>query len=59
MRVKGEWFYLYRAVDSAGATAEVILSAFRDTDAAQSRFRRTLRHGASAPRVINTDPAPP
>jgi transposase, IS6 family len=57
-RVKGEWCYLYRAVDSEGATVEFFLSAFRDKESAQSLFRRAIRHGAPAPRVINTDLAP-
>jgi transposase-like protein len=58
VRVKGEWCYLYRAVDSEGATIEFFLSAFRDKESAQSLFRRAIRHGAPAPRVINTDLAP-
>ena len=58
VRVKGEWCYLYRAVDSEGATVEFFLSAFRDRESAQSLFRRAIRHGAPPPRVINTDLAP-
>ena len=46
VRVKGEWCYLYRAVDSEGATVEFFLSAFRDKESAQSLFRRAIRHGA-------------
>jgi transposase-like protein len=34
------------------------LSAFRDKESAQILFRRAIRHGAPAPRVINTDLAP-
>jgi transposase-like protein len=35
------------------------MSAFRDVDAAKSRFRRALRDGAHRqPRVINIDLAP-
>src|SRR6201987_3019390 len=30
IRVKGKWRYLYRAVDSAGATIDFLLSAKRD-----------------------------
>src|SRR5213082_1086286 len=33
VRVKGRWCYLYRAIDSAGATIDFLLSAFRDADA--------------------------
>ncbi len=58
IKVKGEWCYLYRAVDSTGATIEFFLSVFRDKDAAQSLFRRAIRHNAPPPRVINTDQAP-
>jgi transposase, IS6 family len=58
VRVKGEWCYLYRAVDSEGATVEFFLSAFRDKESVQTLFRRAIRHGAPPPRVINTDLAP-
>src|SRR5664280_367407 len=34
VRVKGRWCYLYRAIDSRGATIDFLLSAFRDADAA-------------------------
>ena len=58
--LKGHWCYLYRAIDSCGATIEFFLSAFGDLDAAKSLFRRALRDGAHRqPRVINTDVAPP
>jgi transposase, IS6 family len=40
VRVKGSWCYLYRTMDSQGATIEFFLSAFRDLDAAKSLFRR-------------------
>jgi IS6 family transposase len=30
VRVKGKWMYLYRAVDSTGATIDFLLSAKRD-----------------------------
>ena len=42
IRVKGRWCYLYRAIDSAGATIDFLLSAFRDADAAKRLFRKTL-----------------
>ena len=37
IRVKGKWVYLYRAVDSTGATIDFLLSAKRD-EAAAERF---------------------
>jgi IS6 family transposase len=56
IRVKGKWVYLYRAVDSTGATIDFLLSAKRDAAAAE-RFLAKALSGAnhSAPRVMNTD----
>ena len=56
IRVKGKWVYLYRAVDSTGATTDFLLSAKRDTAAAK-RFLAKALGGANHPypRVINTD----
>jgi transposase-like protein len=59
VRVKGRWCYLYRAIDSAGATIDFLLSALRDADAAKRLFRKALSDRAHPqPRVINTDLAP-
>ncbi|MGB8006123.1 MAG: IS6 family transposase [Terriglobales bacterium] len=59
VRVKGRWCYLYRAMDSKGATIDFLLSAFRDVDAAKRLFRKTLSDGSHPqPRVMNTDLAP-
>ena len=56
IRVKGKWVYLYRAVDSTGATIDFLLSAKRDTVAAK-RFLTKGLGGVNHPhpRVINTD----
>jgi transposase-like protein len=35
IRIKGKWVYLYRAVDSTGATIDFLLSAKRDAAAAE------------------------
>ena len=59
IKVKGQWMYLYRAVDSAGNTLEFLLSNTRDTLAAKRFFRKAL--GAPhimTPRVINVDQNP-
>jgi IS6 family transposase len=56
VKIKGTWMYLYRAVDSAGATLEFLLSATRDAEAARRFFLKAL--GAShttTPRVITVD----
>ena len=59
LKVKGRWCYLYRAIDSAGATIDFLLSAFRDADAAKRLFRKALSYRSHPqPRVINTDLAP-
>ena len=59
LRVKGRWCYLYRAIDSAGATIDFRLSALRDADAAKRLFRHALSDRTHPqPRVINTDLAP-
>ena len=59
IKVKGRWWYLYRAIDSAGATIDFRLSAFRDADAAKRLFRKALSDQSHPqPRVINTDLAP-
>ncbi len=57
--MKGSWCYLYRAIDSAGATIDFLLSALRDADAAKRLFRKALSNlSHPQPRVINTDLAP-
>ena len=56
IRVKGKWVYLYRAVDSSGATIDFLLSAKRDAAAAERFLVKALRgENHPAPRVINTD----
>jgi transposase, IS6 family len=56
IRVKGEWRYLYRAVDSTGATLDFLLSAKQDAAAAKRFLAKALgRANHPTPRVINTD----
>jgi IS6 family transposase len=56
IKVKGEWVYLYRAVDSDGNTLEFRLSAKRDADAARAFFEKVLAAPHTVvPRVINVD----
>ena len=56
IKVKGEWVYLYRAIDSEGNTLGFRLSAKRDADAAQALFEQTLDAPHTIPpRVINVD----
>jgi transposase, IS6 family len=59
VRVAGKWTYLYRAVDSAGATIDFLLSARRDAAAAKRFFQNALRApGHPCPHVINVDGNP-
>src|SRR5512132_3771547 len=59
LRVAGKWTYLYRAVDSTGATIDFLLSARRDAAAAKRFLQKALRSpGHPRPRVINVDGNP-
>ncbi len=56
IEVKGEWKYLYRAVDSAGHTLDFMLSAKRDGKAAARFFRKVLgAQHTQTPRVITVN----
>jgi transposase, IS6 family len=56
--VKSRWCYLYRAIDSTGATIDFLLSAMRDAAAARRLFRGALSDPSHPPpRVIGTDQA--
>ena len=54
VKVRGQWMYLYRAVDSAGQTLDFLLNETRSTRAAKRFFRKVLgRPQIAQPRVIN------
>lgn len=56
IRVKGEWVYLYRAVDAAGQTIDFLLSPKRDAASARCFFRKALRQPHTVnPRTITVD----
>jgi transposase, IS6 family len=56
IKIKKQWHYLYRAVDSTGATLDFMLSAARNADAAERFFRKVLQAShALTPRVITVD----
>ena len=54
IRVKGEWKYLYRAVDKAGETIDFLLTAKRDVKAAKRFLKKAIRNN-SEPEKINID----
>lgn len=59
IKVKGQWMYLYRAVDTQGATVEFMLSPTRDAVSAKRFFRKALRARHTVPpRMINVDRNP-
>jgi transposase-like protein len=56
IKINNQWSYLYRAVDSTGATLDFMLSATRDADAAERFFRQVLQAlHARTPHVITVD----
>jgi transposase-like protein len=55
VKVRGEWVYLYRAVDRAGDTIDVRLSPRRDVVAAQAFFRKAIKGHSSSPRTVTLD----
>ena len=56
IKVKGEWKYLYRAVDSSGQTLDFMLGAKRDTKAVKRFFKKVLKACyTSTLRIINVD----
>jgi transposase-like protein len=54
IRVRGRWMYLYRAIDSVGATVEFWFSKQRDLPAAKRFLRKALvRHGRPVRIVVD------
>jgi transposase-like protein len=59
INVKGEDKYPYRALDSTGQTIDFLLTAKRDTAAAERFLRRAMdASGNPMPRVMNVDKNP-
>jgi putative transposase len=54
IRVKGEWRYLYRAVDKDGNTIDFLLSAHRDKTAARRYVEKSIA-GNGAPETVTID----
>jgi IS6 family transposase len=56
IKIKKQWHYLYRAVDSQGQTLDFLLSTARDAEAAERFFRKVLdATHTTSPRVITVD----
>ena len=58
VRIRGQWRYLYRAIDKHGEAVDFLLTAKRDLDAAKRFFRKMLQDGPLlSPDRIGTDGA--
>ncbi|HDR5354461.1 TPA: IS6 family transposase [Bacillus thuringiensis] len=57
IKVKGEWCYLYRAIDSDGNTLDIQLRKTRDHQAAYMFMKRLVK-AFGEPTVLTTDKAP-
>ena len=54
IKIKGQWKYLYRAVDQEGQTIDFLLTAHRDQKAARRFFKKAIRqHGLPAKVTID------
>ncbi len=60
IRIRGQWRYLYRAIDKHGRPADFLLTAKRDLEAAKRFFRKMLQdQPLLSPNRIGTDAAGP
>ena len=58
VRIRGQWRYLYRAIDKYGEAVDFLLTAQRDLDAAKRFFRKVLKdEPLLSPDRIGTDGA--
>jgi putative transposase len=55
LRVKGQWVYLYRAIDRDGNLVDVLLSKKRDRAAAEAFFRSARTVTDLVPARVTTD----
>ena len=55
IKVRGQWVYLYRAVDKAGQTIDFRLSRTCDVTAAKAFFKKAIRHEGRPPHTITLD----
>ena len=54
IKVRGEWKYLYRAVDKEGNTVDFLLRAHRDKAAARRYFEKSIGQNG-APETVTID----
>jgi len=54
IKIKGEWYYLYRAVDKGGDTIDFMLSKKRDEPAARAFFNKAIGN-SGLPETVTID----
>lgn len=52
IKVNGEWIYLYRAVDSLGATIDFLLRKYRDKAAVKVFSRKVFKYNGRPDKVV-------
>jgi transposase-like protein len=52
IKVKGEWGYLYQAVDSHGDTLDFMLSERRDEEAATAFFKQAINNNVLSQELL-------
>jgi putative transposase len=55
IKVKGEWKYLYRAVDKFGKTIDFLLTEQRDEQAARKFLNKAIGRHGGVPEQITID----
>jgi transposase-like protein len=55
VKIRGQWVYLYRAVDRTGKTVDFRLSTRRDVAAAEAFLRKAVKSQGSTPTTITLD----
>ena len=55
VKIRGEWCYLYRAVDRMGRTVDFRLSGRRDVAAAKAFIRKAIKNHQRPPQTITLD----
>jgi transposase-like protein len=58
IKVKGQWRYLYRAVDKHGQTIDFLLTEHRDTEAALRFLKKAIHRNGSLRRSPSTAVTP-
>jgi putative transposase len=55
VKIKGEVYWLWRAVDEEGQVLDILMQKHRDTEAAKRFFKKIIKKVGFAPKVVVTD----